>query len=187
MRGFGVFLLMAGVLWLLVAMGIDTSVAVGDGRRVNNIGLIADQQNHIMLGGMVALAGLLMVIFGGRKSSASGGGKAVADTRPCPFCAESVKMAAIKCRHCGSTLEPEAEPVLKTGWVANIPCKDEADRANVCQLITDSQLPAVDMGVAGVDVGPFHEKREANSASKRISSEHSLFSTVVYRKNLDHS
>ncbi|WP_317685281.1 zinc ribbon domain-containing protein [Azotobacter beijerinckii] len=187
MRGFGVFLLVAGVLWLLVAMSMDTSVAVGDGRRINNIGLIADQQNHIMLGGMIALAGLLTVIFGGRKNSASSDGVAGADARPCPFCAEPIRRSAIKCKHCGSTVDPEAEPVLKAGWVANIPCKDAADRANVCQMILNSQLPAVDMGVAGVDIGPFHEKREASSASKRISSEHSLYSTVVRREDLDRS
>ena len=28
------------------------------------------------------------------------------DFRKCPFCAESVRREAIKCRHCGSTLEP---------------------------------------------------------------------------------
>lgn len=30
------------------------------------------------------------------------------DERVCPFCAENIKKAAIKCRHCGSIVEPLA-------------------------------------------------------------------------------
>ncbi|MDZ4168956.1 MAG: hypothetical protein U1E26_04775 [Coriobacteriia bacterium] len=30
------------------------------------------------------------------------------DTRTCPYCAEEVKSAAIKCKHCGSAIEPLA-------------------------------------------------------------------------------
>lgn len=30
-------------------------------------------------------------------------------TRACPYCAEPVKVKAIKCKHCGSTIEPGIE------------------------------------------------------------------------------
>lgn len=34
-----------------------------------------------------------------------------AATRTCPFCAEDIKIEALKCKHCGSMLEPLPTPV----------------------------------------------------------------------------
>lgn len=36
------------------------------------------------------------------------------DEKICPFCAETIKFAAMKCKHCGSTLEPTATPKTMT-------------------------------------------------------------------------
>lgn len=35
------------------------------------------------------------------------------DERPCPFCAETIKKAAIKCRHCGSDIPPVIEEISR--------------------------------------------------------------------------
>jgi len=39
------------------------------------------------------------------EKAAAGGGAAGADSKPCPFCAETIKAAARKCKHCGEFLD----------------------------------------------------------------------------------
>jgi hypothetical protein len=103
MKGFGTFALIVGVCWLIFALSMDVSVPTGAGGRVNNLGLMADRQVHTMVGGLLAVAGLLMVLLGGRGPATNSAVEA--DTRPCPLCAEIIKNAAIRCRHCGADVE----------------------------------------------------------------------------------
>ena len=67
---------------------------------MNNLGLLADRQIHTIVGGMITLAGLLMVLLGGKSHPSPS--QAEKDTRPCPMCAESIKNAAVICKHCSS-------------------------------------------------------------------------------------
>lgn len=101
MKKLGFFALVIGVLWVVVAFNTDVSVDTGYGR-VNNIGLMASRQNHIIIGGLIVLVGVLMLIFGKGSSSAAGLVK-------CPFCAELIQGEAIKCKHCGSDIQPHAK------------------------------------------------------------------------------
>lgn len=94
MRNIGFLILAVGVIWVLVALNIDTSVATGYGGRVNNIGLMANKQNQIVIGGIVIVCGLIISVF--CKSTPSY--KIV----KCPFCAEDINRDALKCKHCGS-------------------------------------------------------------------------------------
>ncbi|MBS2699822.1 zinc ribbon domain-containing protein, partial [Salmonella enterica subsp. enterica serovar 1,4,[5],12:i:-] len=64
MREFGFLLLAVGVVWLLIAFNMDTYVFTGYGERVNNIGLIASKQNHLLISSVISICAILMIIFG---------------------------------------------------------------------------------------------------------------------------
>lgn len=69
MRAIGIILTCVGVIWLLIAFNFDTSVDVGSSvlgsGRVENLGLIAQRQNHLFVAGLLTLIGVLLIIFGG--------------------------------------------------------------------------------------------------------------------------
>jgi hypothetical protein len=98
MRNFGYFVLVIGLLCLVGALAMDVSVSSGVGR-VNNIGLMAERQNFLLIGGLMLLVGVIMAIAGKRQKGADDSSD---DSRACPFCAETIKCAAVKCKHCGS-------------------------------------------------------------------------------------
>ncbi len=99
MRTIGWCVLSVGILWLIVAINMDTSVESSPGIRVMNFSLIAQQQNQLLIGALISLAGLMCVIFGRNQ----GGSNNALDVK-CPFCAEYIKPDAIKCKHCQSEL-----------------------------------------------------------------------------------
>lgn len=80
MKNIGITLLVAGVVLVAFALNYDTSVSAGPYEaRVHNIGLIAEQRTHILIGCVASLAGLVMWIgsvFQGRRPSAD---RSVAD------------------------------------------------------------------------------------------------------------
>ncbi|MBS9442503.1 hypothetical protein [Photorhabdus heterorhabditis] len=92
MKRFGYWLLVIGLIWLLVAFNMETSVPSDYGSgRVSNIGMIASQHNHIFFGAFVTFCGLMMLLFG----------RSSGDVR-CSYCAEFINKDASKCKHCGS-------------------------------------------------------------------------------------
>lgn len=185
MRGLGAIALIVGIIWMAVAASADVSVATGLGGRVNNLGLMADRSNHTMIGGIIAIAGLLMVIFGGKKSEPASVIPVIQDdARPCPFCAEWIKHAAIRCKHCGAEVESvarEVEPQLRFGWVARVICSDQAARERITQAINSAGLPVVEMlKVGGIGAGAFAKKSDAQQAAQ-ILEQIGMETTVMYR------
>lgn len=182
MKGFGTFSMIVGVCWLVFALGMDVSVATGSGGRVNNLGLMADRQVHTIVGGMITLAGLLMVLLGGKAVATPV--RAETDTRPCPMCAETIKMAAVKCKHCGAEVEVVAPPRLKNGWVATTTCRDVEEQERTIDAITAIGLPVVSMMGLAVGAGPFETKDEAKAALKQMRDGPRLYSEIIYRDSV---
>ena len=114
MRFLGILVLIGGLLGLLRASNIDTTVSDDYGGRVHNIGLINDKQNALMISGVMCVVGALFIGLGGRKEQAEASAPAPApaaaapadDLRKCPACAEMVKREAKICRFCRTELEP---------------------------------------------------------------------------------
>lgn len=181
-KGFGTFAIFVGICWLIFALGMDVSVATGSGGRVNNLGLMADRQVHTIVGGMITLAGLLMVLLGGKGAATPV--RAETDTRPCPLCAETIKRAAVKCKHCGADVEAIPAPRLKNGWVATTVCRDLAEQERTKEAIAAIGLPVVTMTGLDVGAGPFETKDEAKVALKQMRDGPRLYSRIIYRDSV---
>jgi hypothetical protein len=119
----GVLLVMAGIIWGIIAFNMDTTVTTqpetyGSGdfairvpsQTVHNIGLLEQRRNHLLLAGLSTLAGVLLIGFG---SVARKRDDSTDDLRPCPICAELIQPRALKCRYCGSDVsESFREPPI---------------------------------------------------------------------------
>jgi hypothetical protein len=116
MRTLGFVIVLAGVAGLLVALSMDTSVASGMGR-VNNFGLMKDQQNYVIVTAlMVGVGTVIMVASMSRRSLDLASQTVSADaTKTCPECAEVIKRGAKVCRFCGNRqFGPEISERLST-------------------------------------------------------------------------
>lgn len=177
MRQMGIVLLVIGVVVVIFALSMDTTVPTEMGRRVNNIGLIAESQSYGMVGGLIIIAGLLMAIFGKRSDSSVAG----VDEHKCPFCAEFIKVQAVKCKHCGSDVEPvKAEKPIhplnrvynKDGlvqhWVVALPYRKKTEYEKLKEGLALTGIPVHSETSSSLKVGPYPSKDEAARILRKL-------------------
>lgn len=104
MKGWGIFLIIVGIICAFIAITMDTSVETNYGNRVHNLGLMNLQSNLLISAGISFISGILLIGFNSKSGSSSS--EAV---RICPYCAEQVKVQAKICRFCQKDL-PVSEP-----------------------------------------------------------------------------
>lgn len=107
MKSFGIALIVIGVVWAIFAFNISTAVDNGYGGQVNNIGLMADRQNHLIFSGLTILLGVILFGFGSNLTNHSTTSE---NKISCPFCAEDIKAEAKICKHCGKDIPQPTEP-----------------------------------------------------------------------------
>lgn len=176
MRGCGLLILACGVVGIILAMNMDVSVVSGFGR-VNNIGLMSERQNYTIIAGFIALGGLLIALMSKKAQIQTGVHGPEAQYRNCPFCAEAIKKAAVKCKHCGSDVEPLEDsssgahaPVEATGgWTVRYDCGSDSEMDAVRKRVAD--MPGMVLPDDGMTVvtGFFAEKEEAKEFRNRYS------------------
>lgn len=178
MRGFGYLVLVLGVVGLIAALNMDVSVSSGFSR-VNNLGLMAERQNYTIVAGLAVLVGLIMVVFGrvGSANSAAASASTEYDTRPCPLCAETIKRAAVKCKHCGSDIDALAKPPIapvslddgKGGWTVRFDCASKEQMDHVKNLIAEMSGVIRKNDGMTVVTGFFREKDDAKDFRNRFA------------------
>ena len=103
----------------------------------------------------------------------------VSDVRDCPFCAETIKCAAIKCKHCGADVEPTTVTVPKPveqlfhGWTVRISTQT-SDAPRVEQLLDDLGIPVMAFDGGTIVTGPFDSENSAKAVSIDLGDKHNL-------------
>lgn len=97
--------------------------------------------------------------------------------RDCPFCAEPIKKAAVKCKHCGSKVKRQTEvsgdEPTKPAWTIAFTLDDDAGYVKMCSQLSDLDLPMV-LDDDAIRVGPYLNKSEALQIQKVLASEHGI-------------
>ena len=150
MKGLGIFLVVAGIVWALIAFNMDTTVTTesqsyGSSEyaidvpsvTVNNLGLMETRRNNLMFAGLTILIGVVLIGFGSNSKQEA----TTVGLKACPFCAEQIQPAALKCRFCSADLPDSFRAAAATPAV--IP-PTESERLK-------SQFALIEQGKASID------------------------------------
>jgi hypothetical protein len=160
------------VVWF--AVGIVTAIAAG-ARGRSPIG-------WFFIGLVSSLMGLIAVLVMRpiKKNVASNALASIENDdayRDCPLCAEPIKKAAVKCKHCGSKvkcpIQDAGDDPTKPGWTIAFDSEDDASYVKMCTQLSDLDLPMV-LDDDAILVGPYPSRSDALRVRQMLSDRHHL-------------
>lgn len=146
MKASGLILVGVGLIWVLFALNMDTTVETGGQRigsgaysldipraRVHNLGLMEERRNHLIMASVTVLVGVILFGFGSISGSARSG-----DTKRCPYCAELIQREARFCRYCRREITHVEATATGSGGLANnrVPRSPQSGE-NQCRICSD--------------------------------------------------
>lgn len=113
-------------------------------------------------------------------------------SKSCPFCAELIKRAAIKCKHCGSAIELSSDdvgphsdnaglttPTVGHGWTVRVPSKG-TDILELHKGLTALGMPFMGIDGGTIITGPFRNERIAKDVVVRIRDSLSITGSTYW-------
>jgi hypothetical protein len=105
--------------------------------------------------------------------------------RECPYCAELIKVQAIKCKHCGSDVEPvpfelaetvKVETGLSSGqeWFVSLPFESNKEYRSIAEKVRELGHEVHSENSRFLRVGPYSTKAGAGEILRLLSMKHDL-------------